>query len=146
MVPGRVVPVLTLWQPWASLIAIGAKPCETRGKVPPARLIGRRIAIHAALRKPRRADLDDATHRAMAEAFRSHDDWLQTLPRGMILCTAILREALPVDQVPHDLFGDYSLGRWAWQLEDLRPVDPHVPAKGTQTWGWPWQVPDGVTL
>jgi activating signal cointegrator 1 len=39
---------ISLWQPWASLIACGAKPYETRHWAPPAELIGHRIAIHAA--------------------------------------------------------------------------------------------------
>lgn len=45
---------LSLWQPYASLIAIGAilpepvKPYETRSWPPPPWLIGQRIAIHAA--------------------------------------------------------------------------------------------------
>ncbi len=40
---------LTLWQPWASLIAIGAKSIETRSWATPYR---GRLAIHAAARKP----------------------------------------------------------------------------------------------
>lgn len=39
---------ISLWQPWASLIACGAKPYETRGWAPPRGLIGQTIAIHAA--------------------------------------------------------------------------------------------------
>lgn len=39
---------ISLWQPWASLIACGAKPFETRHWAPPRDLIGHRIAIHAA--------------------------------------------------------------------------------------------------
>lgn len=39
---------ISLWQPWASLIACGAKPYETRDWAPPAALIGHYIAIHAA--------------------------------------------------------------------------------------------------
>jgi hypothetical protein len=139
------IPALTLWQPWASLIAIGAKPYETRSRPPPHRLVGRRIAIHAAARKPRRSDLDSETHRAMCEAFGSVHRF-PTLPLGVIVCTAILAEALPVEHVPHDRLGDYSTGRWAWRLEDVRRVDPHVPAKGLQLWGWPWRVPEGVLV
>lgn len=36
---------LTIWQPWASLIMIGAKPYEFRSWQPPAWLIGKRRAI-----------------------------------------------------------------------------------------------------
>lgn len=39
---------ISLWQPWASLIACGAKPYETRSWAPPRELIGQPIAIHAA--------------------------------------------------------------------------------------------------
>jgi len=39
---------ISLWQPWATLIACGAKPYETRSFAPPASLIGQSIAIHAA--------------------------------------------------------------------------------------------------
>jgi hypothetical protein len=39
---------ISLWQPYASLIACGAKPFETRDWAPPRELIGQTIAIHAA--------------------------------------------------------------------------------------------------
>ena len=42
---------ITLWQPWASLIADGVKQYETRSWKPPWHLVGKRIAIHAAKRK-----------------------------------------------------------------------------------------------
>lgn len=43
---------VTLWQPWASLIAAEVKRFETRSWAPPEALIGTRIAVHAAARKP----------------------------------------------------------------------------------------------
>lgn len=39
---------ISLWQPYASLIASGFKPFETRDWAPPRELIGQPIAIHAA--------------------------------------------------------------------------------------------------
>lgn len=39
---------ISLWQPYASLIAVEAKPFETRHWAPPRELIGQTIAIHAA--------------------------------------------------------------------------------------------------
>lgn len=39
---------ISLWQPWASLIACGAKPYETRSWAPSVSMIGQPIAIHAA--------------------------------------------------------------------------------------------------
>lgn len=43
----------TIWQPWASLIMIGAKPYEFRSWKPPAWLVGQRMAIHAGARPVR---------------------------------------------------------------------------------------------
>jgi len=97
------------------------------------------------MRKQRKSDVDDETHEAMCDAFGSCH-WFHTLPLGVVVCTALLMEALPAEQVISDPFGNYALGRWAWWLTDVRPIEPHVPAKGMQTWGWPWHVPNGVQL
>lgn len=48
---------LTIWQPWASLIMIGAKPYEFRGWQPPTRLVGQRMAIHAGARPVKEAEV-----------------------------------------------------------------------------------------
>ncbi len=47
---------ISLHQPWASLLATGIKPHETRSWRPPKQLIGERIAIQAAKRPPRRSE------------------------------------------------------------------------------------------
>lgn len=138
-----IIPAITLWQPYACLIEIGAKPYETRSKPPPKRLIGKRIAIHAAVRKMRHDDFDQETYEAIGDAF-GNCHWFHSLPLGVVVCTAFLAEALPAETVPYDVFGYYARGRWAWRLEDVKPVSPHVPAKGMQQWGWPWTVPDSA--
>lgn len=40
---------VSLWQPWASLVAYGAKSIETRNRPVPSTILGTRIGIHAAL-------------------------------------------------------------------------------------------------
>jgi len=122
------LPAISLWQPWASFIAIGVKPYETRHWTPPRRFVGQRIAIHAA---KRRIDKDD------------REWWYRVSkanvppPLGAFVCTAILRTVYPADAVPWDEFGDYGEGRFAWHLTDLEPIDPPVPAVGRQGfWNW----------
>lgn len=158
---------ITLWQPYASLVAIKAKPFETRAYPPPAKLIGERIAIHAAVRPARLTVrlMEDATFFSVRDAlskggyrFDLISD-LEVLPHGAVVCTAILAGAyqcdesifpgrvevidyrgptyLERDSINMDPFGDYSPGRWAWLLTDVRPLDPPVPAKGKQGW-WEW--------
>ena len=60
---------LSLWPPWASLIACGAKPYETRDWAPPRWLIGKTIAIHAAKKVDR-----DAAVLAEAVVYGQHKD------------------------------------------------------------------------
>lgn len=44
---------LTLWQPYAQLMAIGVKSIETRSWRAPDALIGQRIVIHASAKRPK---------------------------------------------------------------------------------------------
>ena len=60
---------ISLWQPWASLIACGAKPYETRSWAPPSTLIGTTIAIHAAKRVDK-----DAAQMATDIMYGQYDD------------------------------------------------------------------------
>lgn len=47
------IPALTVWQPWASLVAVGANRYETRSWPAPQTLQpGDLLAIHAAARRP----------------------------------------------------------------------------------------------
>lgn len=43
--------VVTVFQPWASLIMVGAKPYEFRSKRPPRTIVNERVVIHAAARR-----------------------------------------------------------------------------------------------
>ena len=54
---------LTIWQPWASLIMVGAKPVEWRGWACPQWIVGQRIAIHAGARPARADEIADLIER-----------------------------------------------------------------------------------
>lgn len=54
---------LTIWQPWSSLIMIGAKLYEFRSWLPPKSLVGQRIVNHAAARKTRLDEVEDLIER-----------------------------------------------------------------------------------
>jgi activating signal cointegrator 1 len=136
------MPAVTLWQPWAGLVEIGAKQYETRPFKIPLRLLGRRVAIHAAARACF-IDLDQDVLDDIEDAF-GRSGWNHWLPRGVIVATAILAESIPAEKVKPDSFGDYTPGRWAWRLEDVRSVDPPIPAKGRQRVGWEWTIPEGA--
>jgi hypothetical protein len=122
------IPAISLWQPYASFIAIGVKTYETRHWAPPPQYIGKRIAIHAAKQRVSKDDLEWWWYVSKSDALP---------PLGAFVCTATLARVLPARTVPWDEFGDYGEGRFAWELSDVEPIDPPVPAIGRQGF-WMW--------
>ena len=128
---------LTIWQPWASLIACGAKRYETRSWAAPHRVIGQRLAIHAGLRGLRRSELGYPL-----AALREYGLDYRDLPRGVVVATAYvvacLRTCDPPKYIPWQerLLGDWSPGRWAWQLEDVVQVEPSKVRGAQGLWIW----------
>lgn len=63
--PVRPMKALTFWQPWASLVMLGAKPYEfrrwtfERGRRAEPGLVGKRIAVHAGARPARLEEVRD---------------------------------------------------------------------------------------
>ncbi len=120
---------LTLTQPWASLVAVGAKRIETRSW--PTHFTGR-IAIHAAKTFP-----EDARYLATSEPFTAPlGRVLATeLPTAAIVAVAMLEQCWQFDEntawsirsrsmrgklPPHEAdFGDFSAGRYGFVLDDV---------------------------
>lgn len=128
---------LSLLQPWASLVIVGAKRWETRSWKAPWSMIGQVIAIHAS------KSFDDE-HRALtldppfsAPLKASRIVTLGDVPRGAILGTARLWSCRATNVVRHELtepelsFGNYEDGRWAWELVDVQKLDTPIPARGS---------------
>mgnify|MGYP002780996547 CR=1 FL=1 len=148
-------PAITIWQPWATLIAEGIKPFEFRSWPAPRRLVGKRIAIHAGARPVRRVEIRDLIHRL--EIDGAHGQAMQVgpaltllervwadlgmLPLSSILCLATLGEPLSPEQVGRQLANDSDRSghfNWAWPLSAIERLEPFVPARGSQGW-WTWE-------
>lgn len=140
---------ISLWQPWATLITIGAKRFETRHWATSYRGT---LAIHAAKRPARRDELNPVITQALFDCgFHRLDE----LPYGCIVCTVNLVDCEPTAQVVRRTFfkeiaaterhfGDYTPGRFAWQLDNVQLVD-NIPARGSQGfWEWQQQTGDGA--
>ena len=135
---------LTLTQPWATLVAIGAKNVETRSWSTKFR---GRLAIHAAKGYPK-----DCQKLAATGAFRwalLHAGYGDTreLPTGVIIATADVIEVLPTEQIVVSSvereFGDYSAGRFAWWLHDVRRTVQPIACRGMLGL---WTVPAELTI
>lgn len=154
---------ISLWQPWASAIAIGSKTIETRHWATSYR---GPIAIHAAKRRV----LDELAEYAgdyvwcAAMNVKINDGLLfwKQLPYGAIVATATLVDCRPTEdfrtsqldneRLRHELItpdrpyiwteremGDFSPGRFGWVLEDVRRLQKPIPFVGRQGF---FSVPD----
>jgi hypothetical protein len=133
---------ITLRQPWATLVAIGAKRYETRAWTTTYR---GHVAIHAAKSFPRWAlescTRDRNVRRALIlGGIRDYQD----LPRGAVIAIARIVDCVPAELVVAGLgkrqraLGDFGPGRWAWQLADVQPLPEPEPARGALgLWNWP---------
>jgi len=119
--------VITLWQPYATAIALGLKRIETRGWRTHYRGI---LAIHAAGRSPDLSDLSPALlNRLRAGAGGS-------FPSGQIVAVVTLADCVPSAAVrllyPRRInatelaLGSFGPGRWAWILSDVIAIEPIV--------------------
>lgn len=133
---------LTLHQPWASFIAWGDKRFETRHWKTNYR---GEIAIHAAKTMP--AYAADFCHEPEIEELLSERNvWhLNELPCGVVVCIARL---VACHQIPNRsldisdterMLGDWSPGRFAWELTMVDPLEEPIPARGAQGL-WDWQA------
>lgn len=150
---------ISLWQPWATLIALGEKRIETRG-----RKINHQgpLAIHAA----RRWAPDQSTL-LQAEPFRSRLAYHgitagnvvnDLMPRGAIVAVVDLDAVWTVESLVSDEgqwfehgvergvnefeFGNYARGRYGYVLRHIKRLLRPVPCRGMQA--MPFTVPPEV--
>jgi len=129
--------VITLWEPWASLIAIGAKRFETRSWYTQYK---GEIAIHA-------AKVEKYPPAGVKAVMRQVGLDPLTLPYGKIVCIAELVSCVEMDSaliaqqsIMEAAVGGWELGRYAWKLENIRVLEKPILARGSQGF-WNWTPP-----
>lgn len=136
---GEIVKAITIWQPWAILIALGEKRYETRGWPTKHRGL---LAIHAAAPHPevwQRLKLHGELWRTLERRHLLSTD----LPTSAVLCLVELVDVFRAEQIRHELteqeksFGDFGDQRYAWRLKVVEVfATPHL-ARGRQgLWNW----------
>ena len=184
---------LTIWQPWASLIARGVKQYETRSWATKYR---GPIAIHAAVKDPNKLPgaVKEELERAVRELFNAEkcqsSPW-RWLPTGAVIATAELVEVwhiIGIHRIPGKIngvqtgadaeggpyllavlesmsrrgkskgimyfshlgvsekeiaLGDWTPGRYAWELANVKILPEPIQAKGKQgIWNFELQKED----
>lgn len=153
---------LTVTEPWATLIAIGAKRIETRSW--PTDYRGP-VAIHAS-KKITSAEVDLATdpNDPIAKALMRHGVQIFWQPgvightyqafsatRGCVIATGRLTGCIAFTQESvgkicavygaHELdFGNLTVGRFGFVLSDITPLPNPIPARGSLGF-WEWEPP-----
>lgn len=150
---------ITLYQPWASLIAMGAKRIESRSWY-----TGYRgpLAIHAG-KKNDYINPDKIRYICHDEPFRKvlgitgMFDYTKKFPLGCIVATCELIACLKVESIGEQpdiqgwkfgthyfpaskqefYFGDYSIGRYRWFLANIKPLENPIPTTGSMGF-WEW--------
>jgi hypothetical protein len=127
--------ILSLWEPWASFMALGYKRNETRHWQTPYRGL---LAIHAAktTRALKEADeiLEDAGFDMSVRAVIGGTKW----PLGDIVAVVTLVDCVPTEKIRDSLtqceleMGNYSDERYAWVTQNLRRLYPGIPFRGLQ--------------
>ena len=138
---------ITIKQPWATLIAVGEKKFETRSWKTAHR---GQLAIHAG------KSIDKDAYEEFEDVLKRHGyNSIKDLPTGVVLATVDLIECHQVieDKFPimyqaktdkgatihktEYLYGDFSKGRYGWELMNVQVFDTPVVAKGQLSlWNW----------
>ena len=154
---------ITIWQPWAEFIAAGVKHNETRSWATKYR---GPIAIHAAV-KPIRQVVPLLSEKAfglmvekLEKASMANGELLTYFNYGEVIATAelvachlITEEYLSTLPDTEKALGDYSLGRYAWELRNVKELPEPIKQKASRGSGAgrhsmnitikPWKPGDG---
>lgn len=128
---------LSLWQPWASLVIIGAKRFETRFWATNYR---GPLAVHAAKKWDltlARLCVSSPFAEALARLVRPGAAARDFLPFGAVIGTVELVDVVRIDTTTTPAgwereFGDYTPGRYRWELSNPRAFAKPVPYRGAQ--------------
>lgn len=128
--------VLTLQQPWATLVAIGAKKIETRSWSTKYRGM---LAIHSG-KKFQASQFKICYTEPFYTVLTENGIHANNLILGKIIATCKLVDILQITKEfqsnlglmePKEFcFGDYAPDRFAWIIEDVKMLDNPIPAKG----------------
>lgn len=119
---------LSIWQPWASAIPLGLKRFETRSWNTEYR---GPLVIHAAKRW-------EPDQKRFADSELTLGRLPQHLPLGALVAVVNLVDCRRIDNASMEIsalersYGDYTDGRWAWQLSNVVAFNEPIPWRGEQ--------------
>ncbi|WMT42469.1 ASCH domain-containing protein [Paenibacillus sp. D2_2] len=144
--------VITIRQPWATLVALGEKQFETRSWRTDYR---GELAIHAG----KAVDKTICLLEPYRSILQQHGYAIDQLPTGAIIAVGRLERCLSVEvnwgtfailseddyrvEGTEYVFGDYTEGRYVWKLDKMRSLERPLSATGRLGL---WNLPDDLLL
>jgi len=145
---------ITVYQPWASLLAVGAKMFETRGW---QTMYRGPLAIHAGLKYIN--DFDEGFAEIAHEKLKARlpgFTFMHELPRGCVIAIAELADCWHIigrtggrlsminsnkkkllSSHSEHIFGDWTPERYAWEIINVELLPEPIPVRGQQgLWEW----------
>ncbi|EAZ90065.1 ASCH domain-containing protein [Crocosphaera chwakensis] len=129
------VKAISLHQPWASLIAMGFKHYETRSWGTNYR---GKLVICAAKKNTKQQRLNYESLASMLNIDLTLNPW-DSLPLGMAIaivdltdCIEMTDEFINEQSESEQMCGHWEPERFAWQLDNIKPIFPPIPIKGQQ--------------
>jgi len=132
---------ITLWQPWATLVAMGIKQYETRywftNHTGP-------LAIHAAGKHSFHSYYMNAAQTAIV----APDLKVEDLPLGAVVgvveivnCLEMTHRMIMEMNDTEKMVGEWMEGRYAWKFKNIRKLDVPIPVLGKQgLWKLPTEI------
>lgn len=153
-----IIKVISLWQPWASLIALDLKEIETRSwhtgyKGPLYIHAAKKVVPFEMLFGGMEQEQKESILEKICSAYGSYDN----MPTGAIIAKTNLLDCFKIKENYHETaileggikvigseyyFGDYTPGRYAWKLSNTKMIEP-IPARGQQGF-WNFNLPEGM--
>lgn len=133
---------ISLWQPYASFMALALKWNETRNRLTHHR---GELAICSAKRTWRRGEFGDEIEwlvDRLGQVWHKENKLKPVperalfMPKGFVVCVVDLMDCQPTNGLKVSplefLLGDYSEGRFAWITRNCRALKTPIPVKGKQ--------------
>ncbi len=119
---------LTLWRPWPWSILYGPKRVENRPWKPPARIVGKYLALHAG------KTWDDEGLGFIKDLVPDVPRSSDAHPLGIVGVVRVTGFRATTDLDPDE----WAFGPYAWTLDEIVALPEPVPCKGAQGL---WPVP-----
>jgi hypothetical protein len=133
------IKAISLWEPWATLIAAGIKTYETRGWY-----TNWRGELLICATKKKTGEQRQQYSKILSELKGEKVDidgfpCFENLSFGHAIAVVNLSDCLKmtddvIQETPRKeiITGDWSTGRFAWKLENIRPLNSRIPVLGKQ--------------